>query len=170
MWVRSVAIALCMVSSVLGATAQTSSQAATKPSASAPGSATIYFMRPMPLMGWANKPDVRLDGRLVGEISPGTYIVVRAPRGLHKIEVQGGLAGAYESQLKVDAGKSYFIEIGAKDEYAPIGQKLIGRIMSNQTWSGQPLAGSGFWAAYAFYLLNEQEGRAKIAQLKKIGR
>jgi hypothetical protein len=167
---KKIIAGVCMLWAVTGgAVAQTSSQPAAKPSASA-GGGTIYFLRPMPLMGWANKPDVRLDGRLVGEISPGTYFVVKVPRGVHKIVVQGGLAGPFESELQVEAGKSYFIEVGAKDEYAPIGQKLVGRIVSNQTWTGQPMAGSGFFAAYGFYLLNEQEGRARIAQLKKIGR
>ena len=169
--IKKILAGICMLLAVSdAAVAQTSSQPATKPSASAPGTGTIYFMRPMPIMGWANKPDVKLDGRLVGEISPGTYFVVRVPRGVHKVEVQGGLAGAFESELKVEAGKSYFLEVGVKDEYSPIGQKLIGRLISNQTWSGQPLAGRGFWAAYTFYVLNEQEGRTKIAQLKKVGR
>ena len=168
---KKIVVGVCMLwLTAYGAAAQTGSQPATKPSASAPGSGTIYFMRPMPIMGWANKPDVRFDGRLVGEISPGTYFVVRAPRGIHKLEVQGGLAGAFQSELKVEAGKTYFIEIGIKDQYSPIGQQLIGRLISNQTWTGQPMQGSGFWASYMFFLLNEQEGRAKIAQLKKIGR
>lgn len=171
MLVRGVFFGLCMFWVVVGgAAAQTSSQPAAKPLAAGPGDGTIYFMRPMPTMGWANKPDVRLNDRLVGEISPGTYFVVRAPRGIHKIEVQGGLAGAYESELKVEAGKSYFLEVGLKDQYSPPGQQLIGRLISNQTWSGQPLAGRGFWASYMFFLLDEQEGRAKIANLQKITR
>ena len=167
---KKIVAGICMLwAAADGAAAQTNNQPA-KPAASAPGSGTIYFMRPMPVMGWANKPDVRLDGRLVGEISPGTYFVVRPSRGVHKLEVQGGLSGAYQSELKVEAGKSYFIEIGIKDQHSPIGQQLIGRLISNQTWTGQPMQGSGFWATFMFYLLPEQEGRAKIAQLKKVGK
>jgi hypothetical protein len=70
----------------------------------------------------------------------------------------------------VEAGKSYFLEVGLKDQYSPIGQQLVNRVITNQTWSGQPLAGRGFWASYMFFLLGEQEGRAKIANLQKIMR
>jgi hypothetical protein len=107
---------------------------------------------------------------IVGEILQGTYFVVRVPRGLHKLAVQGGLAGVYESDLKVEAGKNYFLEVGPRDQYAPIGQQLIGRLINNTTWTGQPLPGQGFWGTFMFYLLGEQEGRAKIATLKKIVR
>jgi hypothetical protein len=123
----------------------------------------------MPIAGWANKPDIKLDGQLVGEISPGTFFVTSASRGPHKISIQGGLDAGYESDLQVEAGKTYFLEVGPSPNGQAIGQQLINRIVSNNTW-GQPLRGRGFLGAYVFYLLSDQDGRAKIATLKKIGR
>jgi hypothetical protein len=35
---------------------------------------------------------------------------------------------------------------------------------------GQQMPGRGFMGAYTFYLLSAEEGRAKIATLKKIAR
>jgi hypothetical protein len=163
--IRKIFVGLCM----LWVLAAGASAAPTKPSPSGQGNATIYFLRPMPVMGWANKPDIKLDGRLIGEISPGTYFVASAQRGQHTMTIQGGLDAGYESDLQVEAGKTYFIEVGPNPNGQAIGQQLIGRIMSNNTW-GQPLPGRGFLGAYVFYQLSDQDGRAKIATLKKIAR
>jgi hypothetical protein len=70
--IRGIFIGLCMFWVIAGSASAATTKAAAKPSAAGPGDGMIYFMRPMPIMGWANKPDVRLNGRLVGEISPGT--------------------------------------------------------------------------------------------------
>jgi Protein of unknown function (DUF2846) len=160
--IRKVSVGLCM----LWVLAAGASAATTKPSPSSQGNATIYFPRPMPVLGWANKPDIKLDGRIVGELSPGSYFTVSSPRGQHKIEVQGGLDGGYESELQVDPGKSYFIEIGPKAQDAP-GTQLLTRVLAGNTW-GRPMPGRGFMGAYVFYLLEAEEGRTKIAKLKKI--
>jgi hypothetical protein len=168
---RTICVGLCMLltSAAVGATAATKPDVSKKPSVSGSGSATIYFLRPTPIAAWATKPDIKLDGRLVGEISAGTYFVTTARRGQHTISIQGGLDGGYDSDLQVEAGKTYFLEVGRNQSYQPIGQQLIGRIINNNTW-GQPLPGRGFMGAYVFYQLSDQDGRTKIATLKKITR
>jgi hypothetical protein len=138
--------------------------------ASGGGGATISIIRSMPVLGWATQPDIRFDGKLVGELGVGSYLVVNAPRGQHKLEVQGGgLVGPYESQLQVEPGKSYFIEVGPRPNNGAPGTQLMTRFFAN-TMSGQELPGRGFFGSYVFYLLDAGEGRAKIATLKKIGR
>jgi hypothetical protein len=164
--VRRISIGFCM----LWVMAAAASAATTKPSASGQSNGTIYFLRPMPILGWATAPDIKLDGRVVGELSVGSYLAVSAPRGQHKIEVKGGslFDGGYESELQVESGKSYFIEIGPKGEEAP-GAQLITRIFAGNTL-GQRMPGRGFMAGHALYLLDAGEGRTKIAKLKKIAR
>src|SRR3954467_9770045 len=107
----SIVFGLLMTATVV-ASAAPKAETQKKPAAGA-GNATIYFLRPMPVAGWATKPDVKLDGRLIGEIRAGTYFVASAPRGQHIISIQGGgLDGGYDSNLQVEAGKTYFLEVG----------------------------------------------------------
>lgn len=163
--IRGISVCLCWLLAI----AASASAAPTKPSAAGGGSATIYFMRPMPILGWDNRPDVRLDGKRVVELPVGSYFAARAARGAHKIEVQGGgIDGGTEMQLLVEPGKSYFIEIGAKGQPSPGGQ-LINRLLTGNSMSAQQ-QGRGFFGAYAFYVLDAEEGRARLAKLKKIGR
>jgi hypothetical protein len=160
--IRKISVAFCM----LWVLAAGAFAAPTKSSATVQSNATIYFLRPMPVLGWATAPDIKLDGRLVGELSVGSYLVVSAPRGEHRIQVQGGLDGGYESELQVEAGKSYFIEVGPRGDPAP-GAQLITRVFSGNTL-GQPMPGRGFMGAYVFFLLDAEDGRAKLANLRKI--
>jgi hypothetical protein len=154
---------------LLLALATTASAQTAKPVSSGGGSATIYFMRPMPVLGWDNRPDVRLDGKRVVELPVGSYFAVKTARGAHKIEVQGGgLDGGTDMQLQVEPGKSYFVEIGPRGQPAP-GAQLIGRLISGNSLSTQQ-QGRGFFGVYAFYMLDAEEGRARLAKLKKIGR
>ena len=159
---RKISVGFCM----LWVMAVSASAAPTNPSASGQNNGTIYFLRPMPVLGWATAPDIKLNDRLVGALSVGSYFVVSAPRGQHKIQVQGGLDGGYESELQVEAGKSYFIEVGPRGDPAP-GTQLITRVFSGNTF-GQPMPGRGFMGAYVFFLLDAEGGRAKLANLKKI--
>lgn len=119
-------------------------------------------------MGWATAPDIRLNGRRVVELGVGSYFTVTVPRGQHKIAVQGGVDFGTESDLQVEAGKSYFLEVGIKGHPAP-GQQLLTRIFGNNTM-GQQMPGRGFMGSYTFYLLSAEEGRAKITKLKRVGR
>ena len=98
--VQKISVGFCM----LWLVAAGASAAPKKPSGTVQNNGTIYFLRPMPVLGWATAPDIKLDDRLVGELSVGSYLVVSAPRGQHKIEVKGGPFGAaYESELQVGA-------------------------------------------------------------------
>jgi hypothetical protein len=163
---RKISVGLCMVW-IMAAGA---SAAPTKPTASGGGNGTIYFLRPTPVMGWATKPDIKVDGRLVGELSVGSYLVVSCPHGQHSLSVRGGgLEGGFETQLQVESGKSYFIEVGPNQNGQAIGQQLIGRLISNSNF-GQQMPGSTLLAVYVFYQLSAEEGREKIATLKKIAR
>ncbi len=169
--IRGIFVSLCMLLVLaIGASAAPTSKPA-KPSASGGSNATIYIMRSTPVLGWATQPDIRVDGKFVGELSVGSYLVVNAPRGQHKLEVQGGapLTGPYESGIQVEAGKSYFIEVGPRPNNGAPGTQLMTRFFAN-TMSGQELPGRGFFGTYVFYLLDAGEGRAKIATLKKIAR
>lgn len=168
--IRKISVGLCVLwVTAAGAFAAPTSKEATKTSAPAQSNATIYFLRPLPVLGWATKPDIKLDDRLVGELSVGSYLVVSCPRGQHKIGVRGGgLEGGFETQLQVESGKSYYLEVGPAGQPAP-GAQLFNRLVNNNTF-GQRMPGSSLLAVYVFYQLSAEEGRAKIANMSKITR
>lgn len=159
------ALALGFVAAISPAAAQ---PPANKPATSnrGAGQATIYFLRPEGLISMGS-PDVELDGRKVGELSPGTYFVVRAPSGPRTIKIPGVfLAGSWEGNITLSPGTTYFIELGA-NETGAIGMRLMTRLVSGT--SGEQMNGRSFNASYSFYMLTPEKGRAIIAKLKRVG-
>lgn len=164
---------VCMLAALaLGAGAARSPAAAqqavhkrtTSPGAAGP--ATIYFLRPTGIIA-PYSPDVELDGRKVGELSAGTYFVVKAPSGHHALKIPGiFMAGSWEGDVSLAAGTTYFIELGTNQTGA-IGMRGLTAMLAGTT--GIQMSGRGFNAAYSFYMLDSEEGRAIVAKLKRVG-
>ena len=51
----------------------------------------IYFIRHSSVLSRLGAPDIRVDGKLVGELAVATYIVADRPPGLHTITVVGAM-------------------------------------------------------------------------------
>jgi hypothetical protein len=134
--------------------------------------ARIYFLREKGILGamggTAAAAEIKVDGKVVGSVTSGSYFFVDRPPGVHKLSVKTALAFmAYETDVQVDAGKEYFFNVGVPRSGAP------GTDLLNQSFSGgkgqqmpaqSPLSG-GFSGA-AFYSLDPTTGAAEIAQLK----
>jgi hypothetical protein len=118
---RVLSFALCLLFfTVAGAAAQLKPETAAKPSPRGPGQATIYFILPNSLNGaiWgklAPTPDIKVDGRQVGRLVTGTYLLVNRPAGHHTIDSDvRGIFGvtSWESEVELAAGQTYFFQIG----------------------------------------------------------
>jgi len=139
----------------------------TKPSASAPHNATIYFLRPDGLIT-PGSPDIKVDGTVVGKLPAGTYFVVRRPPGHHTIEVQDRfLDSGWQSEVEWASGQTYFIEIGTKQTYG-IAYQALTAALSNT--AGRQMAGRGLMAKFGFFTLDAERGRAEIAKMKSAAR
>src|SRR5262249_55194399 len=148
---KAIAVGIGLLLAIMtSASAATTKQgaAAAKP-AQASGNATVYFLRPRGLM-IPTSPDIKLDGKVVGELGMGNYFVLNVPRGHHTIAVQGGFDGGYESDLDAEAGKTYYVEIGPRGPNDAPGTQLIGRLMSGTTF-GERMPGRGFMSAFCFF-------------------
>ncbi len=84
-----------------------------------PKRSNIYIFRTKGGQGQNILFQVFLDGRLLGGIGTGTYLLAETPPGTHSIA-----AFSHENQnsvtLKVEEGKNYYLEIEAKLEEATL--------------------------------------------------
>ena len=162
---RVVAFCLLLIMTA-GASAAPAVKTAKKPVAA--GNATFYIYRTTGMIPNPFKPDIKIDGRTVAELSDGTYIVVTRPAGRHTIEVQpGGLTGGYTSEVSAAPGQSYFIAIAPLRQGAPGSDALAALFYGNA--GATPMPGrSGFYAMYGLFSLDPQQGRAAIAKLKRV--
>lgn len=158
---------LCVFSLATPAVAQTQSRTLTKQSSGAPGRATIYVIRPTGIMGTGfTSPDIKIDGRKIGELVGGTFLIAGRPAGHHTLEVQGGvLSTSWESEVDLVAGQTYYYEIGPQSNGAP-GSELLAMALAGT--SGQRLPGHGLMASYSFLSLDTEHGRAALAGLKNV--
>jgi hypothetical protein len=131
------------------------------------GSATIYFFRPTGVLPGSFSPNIKIDGRVVGELRVGQYFSVSIRAGHHAIEVRGGLDLGYESDLQVESGRTYYIGVGPKPAYGLVYQALTPALAGN---TGTQMSGHGIMASYTFYFLEAEQGREAIAKLRHVGR
>jgi hypothetical protein len=164
---RIMSICLCLVwfTAAGAASAETRDEAA-KPKTATSGVATIYFLRPTPIIG-VGAPDIIIDGHKVGDLPVGTYFVVRRPPGHDTFEIDGGpLTTNWRSEVDIAAGRTYFIEIGPVAD--SIGTLAIQTLLAGT--KGQQMPGHSLNPGYCFYSLDEEHGRAEIAKLKNTSR
>ena len=150
-----------------GATAQQPRQATAKPVApAAAGSSTIYIIRQKEFKVFSFALDIVVDKQKAGELTAGTYLVVRRPPGHYSVVIPGGvLSSDLESDLDTVGGRTYFIELGPYGN-APGMQIAQSLTMGGAGMRGTALPGKGISAR--FYLLDEKQGGEQIAGLKNV--
>jgi hypothetical protein len=165
---RVLSISLCLVAYVFaGAPTAPAREATAKPVASAgAGSTTIYIIRQKEFKVFSFALDIVVDKQKAGELTAGTYLVVRRPPGHHSVVIPGGiLSSDLESDLDTVGGRTYFIELGPYG-YAPGMQIAQSLTMGGAGLRGTALPGKGISAR--FYLLDEKQGGEQIAGLKNV--
>jgi Protein of unknown function (DUF2846) len=124
--------------------------------------ARIYIIRQPSVLSSLGAPDIKVDGRLVGTLAVGSYLVVDRPPGSHRITVYGALDSVgFETEMAVGPGVSYYLELG------PIVKTNIdGFRLDSMGITGQPVAGHGGPnSPYMFYSLDAASGAASVAKL-----
>ena len=130
----------------------------------------VYFLREQGLFGavsggTAGSAEINVDGKVVGTVVMGSYFFVDRPPRSYKISSGTTLSSAYESEVQLEAGQTYYFGIGR-----PRGGGLL--IDAAAGSSGQQLPSTsplmaGFSAA-ALFRLEPAAGAAAIAQLKAL--
>lgn len=96
--------------------------------------ARLYFMRETGMIGalGGSTPtaDIKVDDKPVGALRNGYYLFVDRPAGLHTLYAHAGLSTAFEAEIQVEAGQSYYFNIGVPSVGGP-GMKAL-----NQAYAG----------------------------------
>jgi len=133
--------------------------------------ARLYFLREKGLVGamggTAATAEVKVDGKSVGALRNGYYLFVDRPAGAHTLTADNGVSMAYETEIQVDAGQSYYFNIGSQAYGAP------GQVLLNQAYaggSGTPLQSKSWFAGamsgLTIYRMDPAAGAAVMAQLQ----
>jgi Protein of unknown function (DUF2846) len=76
----------------------------------------LYFLRQKAVIGTLGgtvpAADIKVDGKKVGAVTNGSYFFVDRPPGLHQLSAENGMSLAYETEVQVEAGKSYYFNLG----------------------------------------------------------
>jgi hypothetical protein len=72
------------------------------------GTATITFYRPRDLVGVAFNTSVWVDKIDIADLDPGTYVLVKATAGSHKIHCD---ENGDSLPVNLEAGKNYFVRV-----------------------------------------------------------
>jgi hypothetical protein len=124
----------------------------------------LYFIRHPSVMSGFGTPPIKVDGKLVGELAAGTYIVVDRPPGTHKITVYGARDSiGCETDVSFALGMSHYFELG------PIVRtNAEGFIVDSMGITGRPVpCRYGEGSQYMFYSLDSAAGAAAVAKLKE---
>jgi Protein of unknown function (DUF2846) len=120
--------------------------------------ARLYFLREQGMLGAlggaAPAGEIKIDGKPVGAVTSGSYIFVDRPPGLYKLSVQAGISRAFETDAQVEAGQSYYFNIGVPKTGAP-GTDLANQVYAGgagQQMRGQSALTTGFSAAVLYRL------------------
>jgi hypothetical protein len=162
---RKFLVALCLLA-LLGGCA---SYSVVEPQnrAQDPRLARIYFIRQPTILSRLGTADIKVDGKQLGSLSQGTYIVADRSPGTHTIAVFGGglSSGWFETDIEVQAGVSYYFELG---QIVRINADLMK--LDSMGVTGRPLPGRSEPHAFLmFYALDAAAGEASIARLKARG-
>ena len=127
--------------------------------------ARLYFLREKGLVG--TEVGIRVDGKQVGSVATGFYFFSEKPPGRYRIACVNPISMDYESEMEIEAGKTYYFGIGTPQVAAP-GQNLLNQALAGS--SGQQMRPTsalmaGFSGA-ALYQIDAVEGPAVISQLK----
>jgi hypothetical protein len=161
------AVATCGMLLLLGACARTT---ALEPQDQLldPRQARIYFFRqarnPSDVGGFS-AADIRIDGKPIGTLAPGTtvYIVADRPEGPHKITVsRAGAEAGFDADLQIEAATSYYFEVAPAVEMNVPQARLDALEIKGHPVAGRFTANSPFM----FFSLDAIAGAGMITKLK----
>jgi hypothetical protein len=127
--------------------------------------ARLHFIRqPSAIAGLLTYPtvDIKVDGKPVGTLTTGSFVIADRPPGTHTISVAGNRFDTvgFETEIQVQAGASYYFEIG------PIVRINNDLLMQEAMVSGRPLTGRyNDHSGFMFYSLDVTTGAASVASL-----
>jgi Protein of unknown function (DUF2846) len=130
--------------------------------------ARIYFFRQTRSptdMGGFTAADIRIDGKPIGTLAPGTsvYIVADRPEGTHKITVgRPGETAGFDADIQIEAATSYYFEIGPTVETNVAQAKLDALGIKGRPVAGRLTASSPFM----LFSLDAIAGAGMITKLK----
>lgn len=131
--------------------------------------ARIYLIRPDSWVGKLAVYAVEIDGKNVGKVANGSFLSVDRPPGRHEIVVAPLLdfAGARHS-FHAEAGRSYYFVVNVKaSTTAVVSGSFVMAIPLPGTSVGKPTGERNFLSGIYLGALDDAEGRAMIAALKK---
>jgi hypothetical protein len=140
-----------------------------KPAVSNSAGVTIYVSRPRELKLISFAFPISVDGQKSIDLSPGEFFVAARPAGHRVIHMVGGsiLADVY-GEFDAAAGHTYFVEIGPYSVSDPPGTQLLNSLFTSGAGSrGKILPGQANGTA-RFYLLDSEQGRAAINNLRNV--
>jgi Protein of unknown function (DUF2846) len=134
-------------------------------------SARLYFLREKGIIGalggTAATTDIKIDGKSVGALRNGFQLFVDRPAGLHTLAADNGVSMTFETEIQVEAGQTYYFNIGAAAGGPP------GQVLLNQAYaggSGEPMQAKSMFAGamsgVAIYRMDAAAGAALAAQLQ----
>jgi hypothetical protein len=126
--------------------------------------ARMYFLRdrgpPVPA-------EIKIDHQVVGTVVSGYYFFVDRLPGKYLLSSGTSLSMAYEAEMQVEAGQSYYFGIGVPQGGPPV-QDFVNQAYAGS--SGQQLRPTsplmGGFSAAALYQIDPASGAAIVGQLK----
>ncbi|WP_249158548.1 DUF2846 domain-containing protein [Bradyrhizobium jicamae] len=127
--------------------------------------ARLYFLREKGVI--STGVGIKINGQQVGSVAKGTYFSVNRPPGRYRITCVNPMSMDYESEIQIEAGRTYYFGIGRPQVSAP-GQNLVNQALAGS--SGQQMRSTSPQmpanAAAGFYQIDAAEGAAIVSQMK----
>jgi hypothetical protein len=125
--------------------------------------ARLYFVRHSTFVGIINSPEIKIDGRSVGSISTGSYILVERLPGRHTITVSHWADfGQFVADVHLNSGESYYYEIAiaTRGGGGVLLPSLAGEV-------GNPMKARADSGSYRLNVLGAKIGAASVMKLKR---
>jgi hypothetical protein len=124
--------------------------------------ARLHFIRQPTILSGLGSANIKVDGKPIGSLASGNYIVADRSAGTHTISVIDDFSTGFDAEIQVEPGASYYYELG------PIVQKNIDLFKRDSMGiTGRPMPGrAGFNAPFMLYSLDADAGAASVAKLR----
>jgi len=125
--------------------------------------ARLYFIRQPAILSKIGGAEIRIDGKVVGSLATGTYIVADRPRGSHKITVAALLDSvATQAEINVQPGIPYYFELGPVvrtnlDAFQYESMGVTGQLVPSRPGPNSP---------FTFFSLDATAGAASVARIR----
>ena len=92
------------------------------------GKANLYIARSNGSSGGSSLFDISVDGKLLGQIAPGTFYLAAVDPGKHELSAKSGM---YSTSVAVDAaaGNNYFYEVMAASGAYGVSKPSLGVVL-----------------------------------------